>query len=235
VSLDVDTPFQGVATNPIQDNTPLREGLGQDYSKLSIRALLNWFIENEYPDTTHMFIPHRFVNQTSGNSQARGAHENFDLMAEEYSKIMKSVGVEPEFVIYHSDGEFLKLNEALEKSEKEKLDLSDKEKTQLSEEAYSRLVFNNESGLDDKVRQELKDRLKDNPILRKIVAEDKIGGGYLLPLKDFVIENPNTKSGFSLKKVFRGHRLGGFVGKGIVGLRDEIYNSPLSKYVAKGQ
>lgn len=230
-SLDVDTPFQGVATNAIQDNTPLREGLGQDYSKLSIRALLNWFIENEYPDTTHMFIPHRFVNQTSGNSQARGAHENFDLMAEEYSKIMKSVGVEPEFVIYHSDGKFLKLNEALEKSEKEKLDLSDKEKTQLSEEAYSRLVFNNESGLDDKVRQELKNRLKNNPILRKIVAEDKIGGGYLLSLKDFVIENPNTKSGFSLKKVFRGHRLGGLVGKGIVGLRDEIYNSPLSKHV----
>lgn len=231
ISLDVDTPFQGVATNAIQDNTPLREGLGQDYSKLSIRALLNWFIENEYPDTTHMFIPHRFVNQTSGNSQARGAHENFDLMAEEYSKIMKSVGVEPEFVIYHSDGKFLKLNEALEQAEKEKLDLSDEEKTKLSEEAYSNLVFNNESGLDDKVRQELKDRLKNNPILRTIVAESKIGGGYLLPLKDFVIENPNTKSGFSLKKVFRGHRLGGLVGKGIVGLRDEIYNSPLSKYV----
>lgn len=231
ISLDVDTPFQGVATNAIQDNTPLREGLGQDYSKLSIRALLNWFIENEYPDTTHMFIPHRFVNQTSGNSQARGAHENFDLMAEEYSKIMKSVGVEPEFVVYHSDGEFLKLNEALEQAEKEQLDLSDEEKTKLSEEAYSNLVFNNESGLDDKVRQELKNRLKNNPILRKIVAENKIGGGYLLPLKDFVIENPNTKSGFSLKKVFRGHRLGGLVGKGIVGLRDEIYNSPLSKYV----
>ena len=231
VSLDVDTPFQGVATNAIQDNTPLREGLGQDYSKLSIRALLNWFIENEYPDTTHMFIPHRFVNQTSGNSQAMGAHENFDLMAEEYSKIMKSVGVEPEFVIYHSDGKFLKLNEALEQAEKEKLELSDKEKTKLSEEAYSNLVFKNESGLDDKIRQELKNRLKNNPILRKIVEENKIGGGYLLPLKDFVIENPSTKSGFSLKKVFRGHRLGGLVGKGIVGLRDEIYNSPLSKYV----
>ena len=231
VSLDVDTPFQGVATNAIQDNTPLREGLGQDYSKLSIRALLNWFIENEYPDTTHMFIPHRFVNQTSGNSQAMGAHENFDLMAEEYSKIMKSVGVEPEFVIYHSDGKFLKLNEALEQAEKEKLELSDKQKTKLSEEAYSNLVFKNESGLDDKIRQELKNRLKNNPILRKIVEENKIGGGYLLPLKDFVIENPSTKSGFSLKKVFRGHRLGGLVGKGIVGLRDEIYNSPLSKYV----
>lgn len=231
ISLDVDTPFQGVATNAIQDNTPLREGLGQDYSKLSIRALLNWFIENEYPDTTHMLIPHRFVNQTSGNSQARGAHENFDLMAEEYSKIMKSVDAEPEFVVYHSDGEFLQLNALLEQAEKEQLDLSDEEKTKLSEEAYSNLVFNNESGLDDKVRQELKDRLKNNPILRTIVAKEKIGGGYLLPLKDFVIENPNTKSGFSLKKVFRGHRLGGLVGKGIVGLRDEIYNSPLSKYV----
>ena len=231
VSLDVDTPFQGVATNAIQDNTPLREGLGQDYSKLSIRALLNWFIENEYPDTTHMFIPHRFVNQTSGNSQAMGAHENFDLMAEEYSKIMKSVGLEPEFVIYHSKGEFLKLNEALEQAEKDKLDLSDEEKTKLSEEAYSYLVFKNEDGLDDKIRQELKNRLKDNPILRKIVVNGEFGGGYLLPLKDFVIENPSTKSGFSLKKVFRGHRLGGLVGKGIVGLRDEIYNSPLSKYV----
>ena len=123
----------------------------------------------------------------------------------------------------------------LEQAEKEQLDLSDKEKTKLSEEAYSNLVFNNESGLDDKVRQELKNKLKDNPILRKIVAKQKIGGGYLLPLKDFVVENPNTKSGFSLKKVFRGHRLGGLVGKGIVGLRNEIYNSPLSKYVAKGQ
>ena len=231
ISLDVDTPFQGVATNAIEDNTPLREGLGQDYSKLSIRALLNWFIENEYPDTTHMFIPHRFVNQTSGNSQARGAHENFDLMAEEYSKIMKSVGAEPEFVIYHSDGEFLKLNTLLEKAEKEQLDLSDEEKTKLSEDAYSLLVFNNESRLDDKVRQELKNRIKNNPILRTIITDNRIGGGYLLPLKDFVIENPNTKSGFSLKKVFRGHRLGGLVGKGIVGLRDEIYNSPLSKYV----
>lgn len=235
VSLDIDTPFQGVATNPIQDNTPLREGLGQDYSKLSVRALLNWFVENEYPDTTHMFIPHRFVNQTSGNSQSSGAHENFDRMAEEYKKIMESVGAEPEFVIYHSDGKFLKLNEALEQANKEKTDLSEDTKADLAEYAYGKLGFNNESSINDKVREELKKMLRNEPILRKIVEDDYIGGGYLLPIKDFVIENPNTKSGFSLKKVFRGHRLGGLVGKGIVGLRNEIYNSPLSKYVAKGQ
>ena len=75
---------------------------------------------------------------------------------------------------------------------------------------------------------ELTKILIENPLeLQAIGSNGNIGIAYSLDLEPLVVEDPSTPSGFSLKKVFRGHKLGGLVGKGIVGLRNEIYNSLL--------
>ena len=84
----------------------------------------------------------------------------------------------------------------------------------------------------------MEERFKDPveyAIARTLATGDNAKIGYLLNLEPFKVRDDTKPSGFGMKTVFRGHRLGGLVGKGIVGLRNEIYNSPLSKYVAKGQ
>ena len=57
---------------------------------------------------------------------------------------------------------------------------------------------------------------------------------YLFDLEPFRVRDDSTPSGFSLKKVFRGMKLGGFVGKGIVGLRVQYTTRHYQNMLKKG-
>lgn len=236
----IEQPYVGVAQNPF--NSPvLREQLGQDYSKLSVRMTLKWVVENLYPGVTSYVVPSRFMNQMHG--QYMGAHENFDRMKRELYKIAETspeAQVEPLIYLRQgiektmTDSEINNNNPLIRKAAAKDTNFEKVRKQLIKEIEKDNVKFKNKDVAleNDALLDELTRILIDNPLeLQAIKKKNSIGLAYSLDLEPLVVEDPNTPSGFSLRKVFRGHRLGGLVGKGIVGLRDEIYNSPLSKHV----
>ena len=202
----LETPYVGIGQNPLE-STPMREGLGQSYTKKSVRMMLKEAIELGNPNVSHILVPTRYVNEKFG--QMSGAHENFDRARNELQNIAKQNGVELRVVNY---GEGVPENVA-EPTEKQIKEVAEK---------YRRSI-----------EIDLINRFKEST-LEFNIAKNNLRGirtAYLLPLEPFRVRDDSTPSGFRMKTVFRGMKLGGFVGKGIVGLRDEIYNSPLSKYV----
>tara|TARA_Y100000592_G_scaffold29866_2_gene47669 strand:+ start:2579 stop:8239 length:5661 start_codon:yes stop_codon:yes gene_type:complete len=200
-----ETPYVGIGQNEL-GSTPMREGLGQSYTKKSVRMMLKEAIELGDPNVSHILVPTRYVNEKYG--QIMGAHENFDRARNELQNIAEQNGVELRIVNY---GEGTPDNFSPSSSQIERV-----------AEKYSRSIK------EDLINRFLESDLEFN------IANNNLNGirtGYLLPLEPFRVRDDSTPSGFKMKTVFRGMKLGGFVGKGIVGLRDEIYNSPLSKYV----
>jgi len=203
-----ETPYVGIGQNDL-GSTPMREGLGQSYTKKSVRMMLKEAIELGDPNVSHILVPSRYVNEKYG--QSHGAHENFDRARNELQNIAEQNGVELQIVNY---GEGDPENFSPSSSQIERV-----------VEKYPRSI-----------KEDLINRFSESD-LEFNIANNNLNGirtGYLLPLEPFRDRDDSTPSGFKMKTVFRGMKLGGFVGKGIVGLRDEIYNSPLSKYVAKG-
>lgn len=204
-----ETPYVGIGQNEL-GSTPMREGLGQSYTKKSVRMMIKEAIELGDPNVSHILVPSRYVNEKYG--QSHGAHENFDRARNELQNIAEQNGVELQIVNY---GDGVPDNFSPSSSQIERV-----------AEKYPRSIK------EDLIKRFLESDLEFN------IANNNLNGirtGYLLPLEPFRVRDDSTPSGFKMKTVFRGHRLGGLVGKGIVGLRNEIYNSPLSKYVAKGQ
>ena len=202
----LETPYVGIGQNPLE-STPMREGLGQSYTKKSVRMMLKEAIELGNPNVSHILVPTRYVNERYG--QISGAHENFDRARNELQNIAKQNGVELRVVNY---GEGVPENVA-EPSKKQIEEVAKRYRRSIEIDLINRF---NESTLEFNI------------------ARNNLNGirtAYLLPLEPFRVRDDSTPSGFKMKTVFRGMKLGGFVGKGIVGLRDEIYNSPLSKYV----
>ena len=151
-------------------------------------------------------VPTRYVYEKYG--QVMGAHENFDRARNELQNIAEQNGVELQIVNY---GDGVPDNFSPSSVQIERV-----------AEKYNRSIK------EDLINRFLESDLEFN------IANNNLNGirtGYLLPLEPFRDRDDSTPSGFKMKTVFRGMKLGGFVGKGIVGLRDEIYNSPLSKYV----
>jgi len=205
-----ETPYVGIGQNEL-GSTPMREGLGQSYTKKSVRMMLKEAIELGDPNVSHILVPTRYVNEKYG--QSHGAHENFDRARNELQNIAEQNGVELQIVNY---GDGVPDNTA--------------NPTENQIESVA-------AGYPRSIEKDLINRFKESN-LEYNIAKNNLNGirtGYLLPLEPFRVRDDSTPSGFKMKTVFRGMKLGGFVGKGIVGLRDEIYNSPLSKYVAKGQ
>ena len=203
-----ETPYVGIGQNEL-GSTPMREGLGQSYTKKSVRMMLKEAIELGDPNVSHILVPTRYVNEKYG--QSHGAHENFDRARNELQNIAEQNGVELQIVNY---GDGTPDNFSPSSSQIERV-----------AEKYPRSIK------EDLIKRFLESDLEFN------IANNNLNGirtGYLLPLEPFRVRDDSTPSGFKMKTVFRGMKLGGFVGKGIVGLRDEIYNSPLSKYVEKG-
>lgn len=233
----IEQPYVGLAQNPF--NSPiLREQLGQDYSKLSTRMSLKFVVENLYPNVTSYVVPSRFVNQMHG--QYHGAHENFDKMKRELYKIAKTFpGAEVEPLVYLRQGvqKTMTDNEINEdgptiirKTTPKDLDFEKVKKKLIKEIKNDNVKFKHKTDAleNPALLNELTKILIENPLeLQAIGSNGGIGIAYSLDLEPLVVEDPSTPSGFSLKKVFRGHKLGGLVGKGIVGLRNEIYNSLL--------
>ncbi len=201
-----ETPYVGIGQNPL-GSTPMREGLGQSYTKKSVRMMLKEAIELGDPNVSHILVPTRFVNEIYG--QRSGAHENFDRARNELQNIAKQNNVELQIVNY-GDGTPDNVANPTEKYIKRVA------------KKYGRSI-----------EKDLINRFKKSS-LEFNIANNNLNGiktAYLLPLEPFRDRDDSTPSGFKMKTVFRGHKLGGLVGKGIVGLRNEIYNSPLSKYV----
>ena len=202
----LETPYVGIGQNPLE-STPMREGLGQSYTKKSVRMMLKEAIELGNPNVSHILVPTRYVNERYG--QTSGAHENFDRARNELQNIANQNGIELRVVNY---GEGVPNNVA-NPTENQIKSVAEK---------YRRSI-----------EKDLINRFKEST-LEFNIAKNNLRGirtAYLLPLEPFRVRDDSTPSGFRMKTVFRGMKLGGFVGKGIVGLRDEIYNSPLSKYV----
>tara|TARA_B100000212_G_scaffold269423_1_gene208775 strand:+ start:226 stop:5886 length:5661 start_codon:yes stop_codon:yes gene_type:complete len=201
-----ETPYVGIGQNEF-GSTPMREGLGQSYTKKSVRMMLKEAIELGDPNVSHILVPTRYVNEKYG--QKHGAHENFDRARNELQNIAEQNGVELQIVNY---GEGVPDNTAN----------PTENQIESVAENYHRSI-----------KEDLINRFKESN-LEYNIAKNNLEGirtAYLLPLEPFRVRDDSTPSGFKMKTVFRGMKLGGFVGKGIVGLRDEIYNSPLSKYV----
>ena len=201
-----ETPYVGIGQNEL-GSTPMREGLGQSYTKKSVRMMIKEAIELGDPNVSHILIPTRYVNEKYG--QTSGAHENFDRARNELQNIAKQNGVELRVVNY---GEGVPNN------------VANPTENQIESVA---------AGYRRSIEKDLINRFKESNLEYNIAKANLEGirTGYLLPLEPFRVRDDSTPSGFRMKTVFRGMKLGGFVGKGIVGLRDEIYNSPLSKYV----
>jgi len=201
-----ETPYVGIGQNEL-GSTPMREGLGQSYTKKSVRMMLKEAIELGDPNVSHILVPTRYVNEKYG--QSHGAHENFDRARNELQNIAEQNGVELQIVNY---GDGVPDNTA--------------NPTENQIESVA-------AGYPRSIEKDLINRFKESN-LEYNIAKNNLNGirtGYLLPLEPFRVRDDSTPSGFKMKTVFRGMKLGGLVGKGIVGLRDEIYNSPLSKYV----
>jgi len=233
----IEQPYVGLAQNPF-NNEVLREQLGQDYSKLSTRMSLKFVVENLYPKVTSYVVPSRFSNQMHG--QYQGAHENFDRMKKELYRIAETTpGAKVEPLVYLRQGVQKTMTDAeinedgpsvIRKTTPKDLDFKKVQKKLFQEIRNNNVKFKHtERALENTaLMNELTQILIDNPLeLQAIGSNGNIGIAYSLDLEPLVVEDPSTPSGFSLKKVFRGHKLGGLVGKGIVGLRNEIYNSLL--------
>lgn len=201
-----ETPYVGIGQNEL-GSTPMREGLGQSYTKKSVRMMIKEAIELGDPNVSHILVPTRYVNEKYG--QSHGAHENFDRARNELQNIAEQNGVELRIVNY-GDG------------------VPDNTANPTENEIESVAA-----GYPRSIEKDLINRFKESNLEYNIAMNNLEGirTGYLLPLEPFRVRDDSTPSGFKMKTVFRGMKLGGFVGKGIVGLRDEIYNSPLSKYV----
>jgi len=223
-----ETPYVGIGQNPL-DKAPFRESLGQTYTKKTVRMMMKNAIENS-PDITHILIPSRFVNQLYGQDQ--GAHENFDKALAEILKISEQE-FEANVIPVTYGNMFQSTKDTFKKNlETAKSDNVKEDGRELIASTFAQTV--NSDSARKKVTKSLAERFKDPveyAIARTLATGDNAKIGYLLNLEPFKVRDDTKPSGFGMKIVFRGHRLGGLVGKGIVGLRDEIYNSPLSKYV----
>ena len=200
-----ETPYVGIGQNEF-GSIPMRESLGQSYTKKSVRMMLKEAIELGDPNVSHILVPTRFVNETYG--QSSGAHENFDRARNELQNIAKQNNVELQIVNYGRERDAVPDNEA-----------------NPSEDQIEQVA----AGYPRSIEKDLINRFKESNLEFNIAKNnlDGIKTAYLLPLEPFRVRDDSTPSGFKMKTVFRGMKLGGFVGKGIVGLRNEIYNSLL--------
>ena len=92
-----ETPYVGIGQNDL-GSTPMREGLGQSYTKKSVRMMIKEAIELGDPNVSHILVPTRYVNEKYG--QSHGAHENFDRARNELQNIAEQNGVELQIVNY---------------------------------------------------------------------------------------------------------------------------------------